>query len=211
VKFEHPPASSTAPLGNRHEHENDGGTVPTHLTHANSHADTALYHGLYHQGIVIGGPELECPCDYSNADGATISSNRESGGSASSRGPTCRAGVQVSWILSVKGLVSGFVYQLQCAWSLAGQRELFDSFITTVTSSYTVRKPLTQGGQNGASVFDMTFHMDVKVYDLYPLLTAEEALIGARYVNSAVYTFPVHCTNLDSGEWTKMPDDKADE
>ena len=84
------PQPPDSDLVDRQEHENVGGTVRTHPTHANSDADTAVYHGLYHQGIVIGGPELECPCDYPNSNGATIPSNRERGGSASSRGgPTC--------------------------------------------------------------------------------------------------------------------------
>ena len=78
-EFEHdPPASAIAPqlpasaLGNIHDHENDGGTVPTHLTHTTSGADTAVYHGLY----VIGGPELECTCDVSNSTQTRVDNSK---------------------------------------------------------------------------------------------------------------------------------------
>lgn len=45
--------------------------------------------------------------------------------------------------------------------------------------------------ENGTSVFDTKFRMDVEVYDLYPGLPEEEALIGGINVNPAVYTFAI--------------------
>jgi hypothetical protein len=53
--------------------------------------------------------------------------------------------------------------------------------------------------------------MDVAVWDMYPGLTEEEALIGARHMDSAVNTVRVLCTDSDSGERTKVPDGEGDE
>jgi hypothetical protein len=53
--------------------------------------------------------------------------------------------------------------------------------------------------------------MDVAVWDMYPGLTEEEALIGARHMDSAVNTVRVLCTDSDSGERTKVPDGDGDE
>jgi hypothetical protein len=53
--------------------------------------------------------------------------------------------------------------------------------------------------------------MDVAVWDVYPGLTEEEALIGARHMDSAVNTVRVLCTDSGSGERTKVPDGEEDE
>jgi hypothetical protein len=52
------------------------------------------------------------------------------------------------------------------------------------------------------------FEIEVTVRDMHPGLTSEEALIGARRMTSADRrkTYYVHCTDLDSGEQTKVPD-----
>ena len=47
--------------------------------------------------------------------------------------------------------------------------------------------------------------------DMHPGLTREEALIGARRMNSAANMFNVHCSDSDSGERTKVPDGEEDE
>ena len=44
------------------------------------------------------------------------------------------------------------------------------------------------------------------MWDMYPGLTEEEALIGTRHMDSAVNTFRVLCTDSGSGERTKVPD-----
>jgi hypothetical protein len=149
---------------------------------------------------VIDLPSLECVCHYSIA--SSFSSDREQGGDASSRGGTCRAGDQASWIFSVSGLVPGFLYKLRFKWSLEDDLlEALDLSISTTTSSYAVRTPLAESGQNGTSTFDLIAHsrklrMDVAVWDVYPGLTEEEALIGARHMDSAVNTVRVLCTNV---------------
>ena len=141
-------------------------------------------HGLHHPAVVIDFPSLECACDYSNT--SYISSDRERGGDASSRGGTCRAGDQVSWIFLVSGLVPGLLYRLHFKWSLEdGQLGALDLNISTTTSSYAVRTPLAESGQNGTSTFDLIAHsrklrMDVPVWDMYPGLTEEEALMGGK-------------------------------
>ena len=159
-------------------------------------------HGPNHPAVVMDFPSLECACDDSNA--SSISSDREQVGVESSRGRTCKAGGQASWVLSVRGLVPGFSYKLHFKWSLADEQlGAFDSVISTVTSSYVARRPLAESGQNGNFTFDLIAHsrklrMDVAVWDIYPGLTEEEALIGARHANSAVNTLQLHCTEFES-------------
>ena len=58
-------------LGNRQEHQSDIVPVPTHLTHADSDADTAGLHGIDHPAIVIDLPVIECECKYSYGSDAT--------------------------------------------------------------------------------------------------------------------------------------------
>ena len=58
--------SPESDLCNRLEHQNDGGTVPTHLTHADTDAGTVGQYDLDHPAIVIDLTELECECEYSH-------------------------------------------------------------------------------------------------------------------------------------------------
>jgi hypothetical protein len=113
----------------------------------------------------------------------------------------------------VRGLVPGFSYKLHFKWSLADEQQgEFGSVFSAANSSYVVRNPLDESGENGDSTFDliaqsMKLRMDVAVWDMYAGLTEEEALIGARHMDSAVNTVRVHCTKhglgRDSGvAWT---------
>jgi hypothetical protein len=126
----------------------------------------------------------------------------------------------------VRGLVPGFSYKLHFRWSLVDEQiGAFDSVISTVTSSYAVRTPLAESGQNGTSTFDLIalsrkLRMDVAVWDVNPGLTEEEALIGARHMDSAVNKLQMHCTDLESSrsennesdfwEPSKVPDGEED-
>jgi hypothetical protein len=115
---------------------------------------------------------------------------------------TCRTGDQGSWILSLRGLVPGFSYKLHFEWSLADQQlGAFDSVFSTATSSCIVRKPLSESGRNETPSFDLLAHsrkirVYAEVFEMYPGLTVEEALIGARDMDSAVNTVRVHCSDL---------------
>jgi hypothetical protein len=163
-------------------------------------------HGPDHPAVAIDVPWLECACDDSNA--SSISSDREQDGDGSSRGGTCRTGGKARWVFAVRGLVPGFSYRLHFKWSLADEQlGAFDWVISTFTSSYVARKPLTESDQNGNFTFDLIAHsrklrMDVAVWDVYPGLTEEEALIGARHMDSAVNTVRVHCTRYLEDENT---------
>jgi hypothetical protein len=155
-------------------------------------------HHLYHPAVAIDVPWLECACHDSNA--SSISSETEQDGDESSRGGTCRTGGQASWVFAVRGLVTGFSYRLHFKWSLADEQlGAFDWVISTVTSSYVARKPLTESRQNDNFTFHLIAHsrklrMDVSLWDIYPGLKEEEALVGARHVDSAVNKVRVHCT-----------------
>jgi hypothetical protein len=172
-------------------------------------------HGLDHPAVFTEVPSLECACDYSNA--SSISSDRERGSDANLHGRTCRGGDQASWIISISGLVSGFLYKLHFEWSLADEQQgAFDLVISSATSPYVVRKPLSESGQDGTSTFDLISHsrelrMDVEVWDMYPGLTQEEALIGARHVDSAVNTVRVHCTDVSGVAWRRNASAWADD
>jgi hypothetical protein len=172
-------------------------------------------HGLEHPAVVIDFPSLECACDDSNA--SSTSSGRERGGDASLHVGTCKAGGQARWVFAVRGLVPGFSYKLHFKWSLEDDLlEELDLSISTTTSSFAVRTPLAESGQNGTSTFDLIahsrkLHMDMALWDVYPGLTEEEALIGARNMDLAVNTVRVLCTDSDSGERTKVPDGEEDE
>jgi hypothetical protein len=155
-------------------------------------------HGPDHPAVAIDVPWLECACHDSNA--SSISSETEQDGDESSRGGTCRTGGQASWVFAVRGLVTGFSYRLHFKWSLADEQlGAFDWVISTVTSSYVARKPLTESRQNDNFTFHLIAHsrklrMDVSLWDIYPGLKEEEALVGARHVDSAVNKVRVHCT-----------------
>jgi hypothetical protein len=116
----------------------------------------------------------------------------------------------------VRGLVPGFSYRLHFKWSLADEQlGAFDWVISTVTSSYVARTPLTESGQNGNFTFEMIEHsrklrMDVAVWDIYPGLKEEEALIGERHMDSTVNTVRVLCKELESNRSEKMARNKDD-
>ena len=164
------------------------------LTQGDSHqptAGTAGQHGIDHPAISIYLPALECECKYSH--GATTFLP---GGAASLiEANGCREGGEIDWIVPVRGLVAGFVYQIDFELSVQGEREgrLWNSIFSTSTSSYTVRQPLTPLPKS-----DPLF-IQIKVRDMHPGLTRDEALIGKRNVNSAVNALRVHCTDLESG------------
>ncbi len=172
-------------------------------------------HGPDHPAVFIGIPSLECDCDSSNA--SSFSSDGEGDGDASSRGGACRAGDQASWIFSVSGLVPGSLYRLHFEWSLEDEQlGALHLNISTTTNSYKFRKPLTDSSWNGNSIFDLIAHssklrMDVAVWDMYPGLTEEEALMGARHVDSAVNTVRVRCTDLSGVAWQRNTSAWADD
>jgi hypothetical protein len=109
----------------------------------------------------------------------------------------------------VRGLVPGFSYRLHFVWSLVDEQlGEFDAVFSTTDSSYLVRK-LIESGQRGASTFDLiaysrNLRMDVAVWELYPGLTAEDSLIGARHMDSAINHVKVICKDYASGERTRV-------
>jgi hypothetical protein len=52
--------------------------------------------------------------------------------------------------------------------------------------------------------------MVVVLWDMYPGLKEEEALIGARHMDSAVNTLQLHCTDFESNRSEKMARNKED-
>jgi hypothetical protein len=188
---------------------------------------TIRQHGPDHPAVAIDVPSLECACADSNASSISSDlSEREQDGDQSSRGGTCRTGGQASWVFAVRGLVPGFSYRLHFKWSLSDEQlGAFDWVISTATSSYVARKPLTESGQNGNFTFDVIalsrkLQMVVVLWDIYPGLKEEEALIGARHMDSAVNTVQVLCNEIESSrsgknefdfwEPSKVPDGKGD-
>jgi hypothetical protein len=209
-------------LGNKLEPQSEGGTVPTHLTHAYADAGTAGQHGLDHPTIVIDLPELECECEYSHF--ATTSSGREESGAASSMVTrTCREEGEVYWIVPVRGLVVGIVFEVHFDWSLdlSGENtHHWNTVFTPSASSYKVKHPLEKSQRTLAlNIHTSTqntnipqkepFFVEVTVRDMRPGLTSEEALIGIRRLNSAVNTVRLRCADPESGE--RMPDGGEDE
>ena len=113
----------------------------------------------------------------------------------------CRQGGEVYWIVSLSGLVAGFVYEFhfQCFVVEGADKHrhyTWTNNFSTSTSSYTVRQPLSQIHQRtrglniDTSVWDACipkkdpFVIKVTVRDVHPGLTSEEALIGKRDINS---------------------------
>jgi hypothetical protein len=205
-------------LGNSQEHQKDIVPVPTHLTHADSDADTAGQHGIDHPAIVIDLPVIECECKYSYGSDATNLAGREQDGDASSMESTaCNAERRVYLIFVVRGLVPGFVYEVQfeCEWSGQGDYH-WKTVLTPSTRSYTVKLSLERSQKTHAlnshtSMWDTyipqkdAFVVEVTVRDLHPGLTSEEALIGTKRLNSVVNTAQLRCTDLEFGERTNMP------
>jgi hypothetical protein len=169
-------------------------------------------HGLDHPGVAIDVPELKCKCK--DSDHATTSSGREYGGDERSiQASSCREDGEVYWIVSVSGLVPGFVYEVHFEWSLEWSGETayhWKTGFTSSTSSYTVRYPLQriqktrvmnidESGSDAYTAQKGTFVVEVNLRDMHPGLTSEEALIGTRRLDSSVNTVRVHC-DLEPGE-----------
>ena len=128
----------------------------------------------------------------------------------------------------LSGLVAGFKYEFHFQWFVEGDNYgnygyMWKTIFSTSTSSYQVRQPLSQISQKSrginmnTSVWDAyipkrgPFEIEVTVRDMHPGLTSEEALIGARIMNSAVNTYHVLCIDSDSGKGTKVPDGEEGE
>ena len=157
--------------------------------------DAAWQHGLNHPAVVVNFPFLECECtEYSHVD---------------IEPSACREGGQVYFFVSVRGLFPqqaglGFVYELDINWSCESDklRHTWKSLVTAQTltrsdtDSYTLREPL---GQLGVMVLETYKNcharsfFDVTVRDMHPGLIPEEALIGARHMDSSVNTVPLKC------------------
>ena len=187
-------------------------------------------HGDHHPAVRIHRPSLECACggrlgdatslgagvgeaagDHSNA--ASISTEGEH---RSSR-LLCRAGDKGSWILSVSGLIPGFLrlYLLEFRWSLEGEvpqeiNRVYMFAAAASLSTYRFRIPLTESGENGTSVFDLISRVsdtrNVRIYaavwDRHAGLAEEETLIGALDVS--LNTIPVLCSHNNS-TWHASP------
>ncbi len=179
--------------------------------------DATGQHGLDHPATVIHLPELVCEC--TNSQGSTTSFGREQGGAPSSiETSACREGGEVHWIVSISGLVAGFVYEVHFELEWSGENAhktvfQWNTVFTSSTRSYTVRLPLqrTQKARViniDASAWDAytphgdPFFVEVTVRDMHPGLTSEDALIGARRMNSALNAVGVRCRDLESGDRT---------
>jgi FkbM family methyltransferase len=139
---------------------------------------------------------LECECtEYSHAD---------------IEPSACREGGQVYLFVSVRGLFpeqAGFVYELNLKWSRESDKltHAWTSLLTTQTltrsdtASYTLREPLVQLGVMVLDTYNNNrFFVDVTVRDMHPALTTEEALIGARHIDSSVNTVRLKCVENSS-------------
>ena len=166
------------------------------ISHTNPDVrDAAWQHGLNHPAVVVDFPFLECECtEYSHVD---------------IEPSACREGGHVYFFVSVRGLFPeqaglDFVYELDINWSCESDklRHTWKSLVTAQTltrsdtDSYTLREPL---GQLGVMVLETYKNcharsfFDVTVRDMHPGLIPEEALIGARHMDSSVNTVPLKC------------------
>jgi len=169
-------------------------------------------HGLDHPGVVIDVPRLQCKCKDSHH--ASTSGREYGGDERSSQASACREEGEVYWIVSVRGLVPGFVYEVHFVWSLerSGENSYhWKTGFTSSTSSYTVRYLLQRIQKTRVMNIDESvsdaytaqkapFVVEVNLRDMHPGLTSEEALIGTRRLDSSVNTVRVHCADLESGE-----------
>ena len=163
----------------------------------------------------------EAAGDHSNA--ASISSDSEQRPEEEEeeeeewRRRACRAGDKGSWILSVSGLIPGFLrlYMLEFNWSLQGEdpQEINRVHVLAAAaflSTYRFRIPITESGENGTSVFDLisrvsdTRHLRISaaVWDRHAGLAEEETLIGALDVSLNIIR--VHCSHNNS-TWHATP------
>jgi hypothetical protein len=170
-------------------------------------SDAAGQHGIdHHPAVFVDVPALECECsDYSDvASGHEYSEYHNKLYDLDPQGvarlPSCREGGQVDFIVSVRGLVSSFVYEIEFKWTLESDggggvdnfnRNIWKSVVTD-TDIYTLREPLLRndgGFHFGRMAWDAykkgndPFVMEVTVRDMYPALTSKEALVGARKIS----------------------------
>ena len=136
-------------------------------------------HGLEHPGVYIDDPWLECECD--SLDDSSISSHK------------------AWWILSVRGLVPGFTYQLDFVWSLEDTCKGQEKYVfRTNTSSFILKNPLTQRGVStnlSCIKHSRTILMlDIAVLDVYPGVTLDEAIVGKK---SNIIKLHIVCTDRE--------------
>jgi hypothetical protein len=158
---------------------------------------------------------LECECKHSHRSTTieyTWAVREQSGDAGAKEASACREGAEVYWIVSMSGLVAGFVYEFHFQWFIVDGQvtspDLRKNFSTS-TSSYTVRIPLdpkphsqirqkNRGLNIDTSMWDAyfsgPFEIEVTVRDMHPGLANEDALIGTRSLNTAVNTVRVQCT-----------------
>jgi hypothetical protein len=173
-------------------------------------------HGLDHPAVHIHMPMLECECKHSH--GASTSAFREQGGDASATEASCRGRSEVYWIVSLSGLVAGFVYEFQFQWWFVVEgadkhrHYTWKNNFSTSSSSYTFRQPLSQlrqrtfGLKIDTSVWDACIPMEdplvveVTVRDLHPGLTSKEEIIGTRNMNFVSITIRLNCIDFESDD-----------
>ena len=91
--------------------------------------DAARQHGLHHTAVFLDVPVLECECaEHSDVNMAESS---------------CREGGEVYFLVSARGLVPWFVYEIEIIWSLESEQltHTWKSFVKSETDSYTLREP----------------------------------------------------------------------
>jgi hypothetical protein len=177
---------------------------PLKPTHKKPTAGTAEQHGLDHPAVFIHLPLLECECRHPHGASTSAFSFFRDEASA------CRDGGEIYWIVSHGGLVAGFVYEFHFQWIIQGAETnnhyMWRNVFSASTSSYTQFLNVDTSVWNQYSPQREHFSMEVTLRDMHPGLTSEDALIGTRRLNSVVNTVRVRCTDLESGDRTKVPD-----
>jgi hypothetical protein len=136
-------------------------------------SDAAGQHGLHDPAVVVDVPVLECECTkYTHVPQPRYIETS-----------SCREGGQADFIVSVRGLVPWFAYELEIKWSLKSDelRHTWNSVVTTDTDHYSFREPLLQREE------------------VYPGLTTEEALVGIRNMDSSAASDRLKCTQQQIG------------
>jgi hypothetical protein len=160
-------------------------------------------------------------CEFTNSQGPTTSFGREQGGAPNSvETSEYREGGEVHWIVSISGLVAGFVYEIHfdLEWSGGKNSHHWNTVFTSSTRSYKVRLSLQRTQKARVNKIDMSmwdtctphggpFFIEVTVRDMYAVLTSEGTLLCTSRVNSAVNAVGVRCRDLESGDRTKVSDD----
>jgi hypothetical protein len=165
----------------------EAGGQAINISHSNPDvSDVAGQHGPDHPAVFVQLPVLECKCTEFSLD-AKISSCRERG--------------QVYFVITIMHLVPWFKYELEIDWNIGSVDSGWESVVsvTTDTNSFTLREALMQRNDSLHSVWDVykkgndRILINVKVRDMYPGLTAEEALIGMRNIDSYVNKVQLKC------------------